>query len=383
MSRETCRIQMPFSLSEQQRDSLHLLYGSLIGKEAQCLYDVFSTLSKKEQLYDLQDVQKIVHLSPTRFEYARKQLEQYNLLQTYRETIRAEYLFILQPPKEPQLFLQHDIYSRIFLEKEGSSQLDRMKLFFSKECLCTKTMVNISESLDVSILENWTSKKEEALDKTQIHIPSNTTYPFDFNVLFKGMERVIPQRLRTRQNLERIYDLARIFGIDEKNMRRYLSLSIDPQKTKIDFEGLRNKVIAAQNLSVHSQDPYTLSPIAYLQQKQNGMPVARADKLLLEKMMVDYRLPAEVINVLIDYALKATDQKFSRSFVEKVASSWARLKIDTKEKAMEQTISYKNTKVENVPEWYADTKQTEPDEELKARIARLQEKLGETNHGEN
>ena len=50
---------------------------------------------------------------------------------------------------------------------------------------------------------------------------------------------------------------------------------------------------------------------------------------------------------------------------------------------MEQTISYKNTKVENVPEWYADTKQTEPDEELKARIARLQEKLGETNHGEN
>ena len=85
--------------------------------------------------------------------------------------------------------------------------------------------------------------------------------------------------------LERIYDLARIFGIDEKNMRRYLSLSIDPQKTKIDFEGLRNKVIAAQNLSVHSQDPYTLSPIAYLQQKQNGMPVARADKLLLEKIL--------------------------------------------------------------------------------------------------
>ena len=142
-------------------------------------------------------------------------------------------------------------------------------------------------------------------------------------------------------------------------------------------------MIAAQDLHANSQDPYTLSPIAYLQQKQNGMPVARADKLLLEKMMVDYRLPAEVINVLIDYALKATDQKFSRSFVEKVASSWARLKINTKEKAMEQTISYKNTKVENVPEWYADTKQTEPDEELKARIARLQEKLGETNHGEN
>ena len=42
-----------------------------------------------------------------------------------------------------------------------------------------------------------------------------------------------------------------------------------------------------------------------------------------------------------------------------------------------------NHAVEDVPEWYADTKQTEPDEELKARIARLQEKLGETNHGEN
>lgn len=383
MSQESCRIQMLFSVSNEQRDSLCLLYGPLIGKEAQCLYDIFVSLSQKNQIYELKFVQAMAHLSPTRFEYARKQLEQYNLLQTYRETIKAEYLFIVQPPKEPQLFLKHDIYSRIFLEKEGSSQLDRMKIFFSKESMRSKTMVNISEPLDVSILEHWTSKKEQALDKTQVHMPSNTLYPFDFNLLFKGMERVIPQRLRTKQNLERIYDLARIFGIDEKSMRRYLSLSIDPQKTKIDFETLRNKVLAAQDLHTHSQDPYTLSPVAYLQRKQNGMPVARADKLLLEKLMVDYHLPSEVINVLIDYALKMTDQKFTRSFVEKVASSWARLKIDTKEKALEQTISYKNTKVEDVPNWYADTKQTEADENLKQEIARIQEELRKEKHGEN
>lgn len=383
MTKELCQIQILHSLSLEQREALTLLYGPLIGKEAQCLYDVLCCLGSKRQTPDLETLQKIAHLSSTRFSYARKQLEQYDLIQTYKEPLKNNWLFMIQAPKEPIDFLNHDVYSRLFLEKEGSAQLDRMKLLFSCDSLRTDTMVNISEPLDVSILEHWTHEKEKALEKTSLKSVYQSQYAFDFNVLFKGMDRVIPQRLRTQENLERIYDLARIFGVDEKSMRRYLNLSIDVSKTKIDFEVLRNKVLAAHELHTQTQDPYTLAPVAYLQYRQNDMPVSKPDKLLIEKLVVDYRLPSEVINVLIDYALKMTNQKFSRSFVEKVASSWARLKIDTKEKALEQTVSYKQIKIEDVPDWYADTTQTEPDEELKERIARLQEKLGKEKHGKD
>lgn len=383
MMAELCQIQAFYSLSEEKRASLCLLYEPLAGREAICLYDVMYSLGRKHGEFSLEDLQKIAHLSPTRFTYARKQLEQYDLIQTYREPLKNSWCFVMQLPKDPIDFLQHDVYSRLFLEKEGSAQLDRMKLFFSCTPLCSKTMVNISEPLDVSALENWTQDKEKALEKTTVKTGYQSHYAFDFNLLFKGMDRVIPQRLRTRENLERIYDLARIFGVDERSMRRYLNLSIDAGKSSIDFEALRNKVLSAHELHTQTQDPYTLAPVAYLQYRQNDMPVARADKILIEKLMVDYQLPSEVINVLIDYALKATNQKFSRSFVEKVASSWARLKIDTKEKAIEQTVSYKQNKVEDVPDWYADTKQRQPDEQLKQEIAQIQEELRKEKHGED
>ena len=119
-----------------------------------------------------------------------------------------------------------------------------------------------------------------------------------------------------------------------------------------------------------------------LQWKQNGMPVSVPDKLLLEKVMVDYKLPNEVINVLIDYALRATDQKFNRSFVEKVASSWARLQIDTKEKAQEQIHSRPQNK-EELPSWYQDRTQQENDpnleKEIESMLKALKEESGDGN----
>ena len=44
----------------------------------------------------------------------------------------------------------------------------------------------------------------------------------------------------------------------------------------------------------------------------------------------------EVVNVLIEYVLETTNQRFTRNYVEKVAGVWVRLGIDTKEKALAQ-----------------------------------------------
>lgn len=380
-SKDKFQIQILSSMSHDEFSSLLFLYGPLIGKEAVYLYEILTCFKEKEPI-PIIELEKLCHLTPTRFRYARKQLEQYNLIHTYYDGITQLWLFVLEAPKKPNVFLKHDVYSRLFLEKEGSSQLDAMKHFFAQPSMITSSMKEISEPLDISVLNSWTREKENALQSQSSMNDLQTRYPFDFNHVFKGMDRVIPQRLRTRDNLERIYDLARIFGIDEKNMRRYLSLSIDPKKSSIDFEKLRNHVISARNLNINTADPYTMAPVSFLQWKQENKPVAYADKLIIENVEKNYQLPSEVINVLIEYTLNVSNQTFSRSFVEKVASSWARLKIDTKEKALQQ-ISRSAKPKEDLPEWYEDTRQTEADESLKEEIARIQKELRKEKHGED
>ena len=51
------------------------------------------------------------------------------------------------------------------------------------------------------------------------------------------------------------------------------------------------------------EDPYMLSPVAFLQNKQNGIPVTSVDAKLLNYLSSQLNLKHEVINVLIEYVL--------------------------------------------------------------------------------
>lgn len=71
-----------------------------------------------------------------------------------------------------------------------------------------------------------------------------------------------------------------------------------------------------------------------LQNLQHGVEVSRSDKYLIEALISDFKMKPEVVNVLIEYVLKMKNQQFPKAYVEKVASTWVRLEIDTSEKAL-------------------------------------------------
>lgn len=50
--------------------------------------------------------------------------------------------------------------------------------------------------------------------------------------------------------------------------------------------------------------------------------------------MINFKMKPGVVNVLIDYVLRVNNQKFTKSYVETVASQWSRLNIETVEEAM-------------------------------------------------
>lgn len=381
-------IQIKGTFYTDYRSVLILLYYPLIDKGAYLLYETLLALSEHNENYTLESLCLFSGLKEKKFEEARQILEEFQLLQTYSDPIRKVYRFEIYPPKKANDFLRDNTFGRLLLEVLGSAKYEQLnRMFQKKEEASTQGMVNISKQFDPSRLLAWNEDKEAMLASI---LPrkeeQRVQYAFDFDTLLEGMRRIFPPRLRTTQNLQTIATLANVYGIDAKEMKIYLQRSVDPFTHEFSPETLENQLQRATPKIKPTQDKYAMPPIHFLQMKQAG-PIAQADQKLLKDLCVAYEFPNEVVNLLIEYVLDNTNQNLQRSYVEKVASTWSRLKIDSKEKALEQIHkqkthrSYKtsrSSRQSELPEWYQNQQATPLQEstkaELEKRLQRLQKK---------
>ena len=137
-----------------------------------------------------------------------------------------------------------------------------------------------------------------------------------------------------------------------------------------------------------SKDPYDLPPASFLQSKQNGAELTYNDKKILERLSLEMHFSPVVINIMIEYILKESDNRLVNKFVDMVAGEWARDGVSTKEEALAETkkvLKKKNTyqshvKVE-MPEYMKQQKEgtlkTKPvTKETLEKAKALQKKLG-------
>lgn len=315
-------------LSSEQRQSLNLLYGPLMGKNSICLYEFLGSI---QNLVELEDVYLLLNMNASQFDIARNRLEQYHLIETYVH--EGDMLILLYAPLLPDSFLCHETYSRLYLASVGAKCFDKVKAMLYKDKTVSSSYTKVESPLDVSILDSWNESKEIAFEKVKPTIKQK--YDFDFATLFKGMDRIFPVRLRTSENLDRIAEMAKIYGIDAKDMRKYVQRSTNPSTHVFDLEKLKDMVMRNRKVMEVSKDPYKMSPVKYLQNKQNGIPVVKSDQALIERLCKEFQFPIEVVNTLIEYTLQQTNQQFSRNYVEKVAASWVRLGVDSRKKALD------------------------------------------------
>lgn len=315
-------------LSSEQRQSLNLLYGPLMGKNSICLYEFLGSI---QNLVELEDVYLLLNMNASQFDIARNRLEQYHLIETYVH--EGDMLILLYAPLLPDSFLCHETYSRLYLASVGAKCFDKVKAMLYKDKTVSSSYTKVESPLDVSILDSWNESKEIAFEKVKPTIKQK--YDFDFATLFKGMDRIFPVRLRTSENLDRIAEMAKIYGIDAKDMRKYVQRSTNPSTHVFDLEKLKDMVMRNRKVIEVSKDPYKMSPVKFLQNKQNGIPVVKSDQALIERLCKEFQFPIEVVNTLIEYTLQQTNQQFSRNYVEKVAASWVRLGVDSRKKALD------------------------------------------------
>ena len=315
-------------LSSEQRQSLNLLYGPLMGKNSICLYEFLGSI---QNLVELEDVYLLLNMNASQFDIARNRLEQYHLIETYVH--EGDMLILLYAPLLPDSFLCHETYSRLYLASVGAKCFDKVKAMLYKDKTVSSSYTKVESPLDVSILDSWNESKEIAFEK--VKPTRKQKYDFDFATLFKGMDRIFPVRLRTSENLDRIAEMAKIYGIDAKDMRKYVQRSTNPSTHVFDLEKLKDMVMRNRKVMEVSKDPYKMSPVKFLQNKQNGIPVVKSDQALIERLCKEFQFPIEVVNTLIEYTLQQTNQQFSRNYVEKVAASWVRLGVDSRKKALD------------------------------------------------
>ena len=97
----------------------------------------------------------------------------------------------------------------------------------------------------------------------------------------------------------------------------------------------------------------------------------------------------EVVNVLIEYVLETTNQRFTRNYVEKVAGVWVRLGIDTKEKALAQIEEEKqkgkpkpNVEKKQLPAWYHDQDSVQSNQQVdEEALEKMLKELEGEQHG--
>lgn len=364
-------------LSSEQRQSLNLLYGPLMGKNSICLYEFLGSI---QNLVELEDVYLLLNMNASQFDIARNRLEQYHLIETYVH--EGDMLILLYAPLLPDSFLCHETYSRLYLASVGAKCFDKVKAMLYKDKTVSSSYTKVESPLDVSILDSWNESKEIAFEKVKPTIKQK--YDFDFATLFKGMDRIFPVRLRTSENLDRIAEMAKIYGIDAKDMRKYVQRSTNPSTHVFDLEKLKDMVMRNRKVMEVSKDPYKMSPVKFLQNKQNGIPVVKSDQALIERLCKEFQFPIEVVNTLIEYTLQQTNQQFSRNYVEKVAASWVRLGVDSRKKALDiinqsSLENKRDKKVEKVmlDDKFYTQKEEKSDAQLHKEMLELQKMLKE------
>lgn len=373
---EGCTIIPCRTLCEQDHQVLSLLYGPLMGHEALALYETMLALGADEHLPHDHTPFILLGFSVDRVHQQRQILERFLLLRTYMDPKDQSYVYQLCPPMEGNAFLRHEVLGRLYLNQLGTKAYEAARLRFAQDARDTEKLVEISAVMDAA--ETFAGTQEEAFVQMRPQ-PSDQQLPFRFDVFLQGLERRFPARLQTPQNMRLIAELALAHGLSEVQMRRLVNQCINPRTGVFNTELLRKKVRGAHAVtSGEARNPYDMAPVLFFQQKQHGVEVSRSDRQLIESLMTRYHLPREVANVLIETVLEKTNQSFARNYVEKVASSWVRLGIDTLEKAQKQAAGEKQGRESggaSLPKWYEQSEERTDAQVDDEAIARMQKAL--------
>ncbi|OMP67479.1 replication initiation and membrane attachment family protein [Domibacillus epiphyticus] len=403
-----------------ERKVIALLYQPLVGAQAVSLYMTMCAEVEDGKLssggaphYHLMNT---LGCSPQQIYEDRLKLEGIGLLKTYvkRTDSTREFLYEIQPPLPPDQFFSDGLLNVFLYRKIGRPHFLRLKQMFCDKEVKTADFLDVTHDFPDVFTTSYTDGKEAEMDS--VAQPGSRfakngessgpvlAHTFDFSALELTLkDALIPKSALTPYIKETIKKLSFLYGIQPLEMKN-LVLSAINEHDEIDVEELRKSArdayqfesggrlpdMTPRNQSVPS--PAVIEPktqeeklIHYLETVSprqllidiSGSVPSKSDMQIIEQVMLQYNLEPGVANVLIQYVMLKTDMKLSKSYVDKIASHWARKKVKTVVDAMNLAKSEqrqydewaknkdkpkasgnrKTTRQEKLPAWFTEQKE--------------------------
>lgn len=347
---DSFRVECAHSISEDGVVSLLNLYQPLIKGDGVLLY---LTLHAEARHARSQSTHKhlctLMNIPLDTLERARYRLEQFSLLRTYiREGEHKDaYIYHLNTPLPTEDFLSNQVFTSAFISAVGKKDSDEIiqrlgSIGISMQGFrdVTKPYVHMPTKYDVPSAAYTPVRPRYSFSAEDVNIN------FDYSKFFATTsDLVFPVELRTEENLALIGKLATIYGISADRMRELVKQCVLINPARFEAERLKLRCEKEKVEYTKGKDIYSLPPASFLQSKMNGRPVPLPDKKILEHLSLDMHFSNEVINVMIEYILKISNNRLTAKFVDMIAGEWARDGIETKEQALLETQkprTYKN-----------------------------------------
>ena len=333
------RIECGSFLSDDLTISLFSLYQPLIGRDAAALYmTLYSEGCRQKTQESHARLLAILNMSIDDLERARIRLEEYLLLRVYMQTqeTRTSFVYVLNAPLSVSSFLAQKELMGLLAAALGSRQMEMTVAKLQpaglpganyREITRAVSHARRSVSYDRSVDYSRPEKRYRFAD-------ADTEINFDYErFLSQTSTLVFPAELRSRENMQLIGQLATVYGLSAERMRILVMRCININAMTFDAKKLKVLCQKTQPDVTQAKDPYSLPPVSFLQARQNGAPVSVADRRILENLSLNMKFSGEVINIMIEYILRVSQNRLVKSFVDMVAGEWARDGVKTREQA--------------------------------------------------
>ena len=344
------------TISNTDFDIVIKLYQPLIGYKSIMLYLTLTNSIECEKIRH-EIIFNIMQISPGDFLFSRKSLEACGLIKTYIKKCSDfnEYTYIIYPPKNPKDFFDDIIFKSLLVKYIGEKEAKKIASFFKLNFDFRKIEKLDDITTKFSDVFGMNLNIDKFNIKMPIHLKNNQAIEvdtdFSFDELFKNLKKnMISCNFLTKEDCTEIKRIATLYGLNASVISDIISEIYDENnKNHIDWAIFKKKAIYhAKFFVVNKKEKEkkiirisgktvladkirlmeVVSPKLFLQMKQNGAPLISADLKLINYLSEIMQLNNSVINAIIDYCLRINNNRFTRDYVEKIASSVKRENID-------------------------------------------------------
>ena len=406
-------------MNEQDKTVLTMLYMPIIGSLPVSLYLMLynelslSNYMSKELSHHHLMTNLCVNLETIKA--ARIKLEGIGLLKTYFKSGEINsYVYELYSPLSSYEFFNHPVFNIVLYNNLGKAEYDRVTSYFKMPVINLKEYDDITSPFDMTFKSypytNFELENFNVVNKSKLKL--NYELDFDFDLLISMMPKnIFNDKALNKSTKELIVDISFLYDIDPLNMSDLVKISLN-ENGLIEKEVLRKNVRKYYQYNNEGRLPSLLfkseleylkspvgdntrrgriikvfentSPYEFLKSKYKGVKPTGRDMQILEMLLVDLKLNASVVNVLVDYVLKSNNNKLTKAYVETIAGQWKRRGIETAKEAMdlaekEHNKYKKNTsfrsKEKSEPVWFnkKEIKEETSEEEKKELESLLKE----------